>query len=100
MVNDSSSDAEQMLSERFKTNGPPGRRQGFSLHHGEDIVGEGIEPPPSGIGKKSFRGHHASCQIIFDDITLKGTLMKSRGKEGTLMKSMNLDPMTPSFELP
>jgi len=22
------------------------------------------------------------------------------GKEGTLMKSMNLDPMTPSFELP
>jgi hypothetical protein len=68
MVNDSSSDAEQMIPERFKTNRPPGRRQGFPLHHGEDIVGEGIEPPPSGIGKESFGRHHASCQVIFEDI--------------------------------
>ena len=57
-----------MIPERFKTNRPPGRRQGFPLHHGEDIVSQGIEPPPSGIGKESFRGHHASGEIIFEDI--------------------------------
>jgi len=68
MVNNSPRDAKQMISERFKTNRPPGRRQRFPLHHGEDIVGEGIESPPSGIGKESFRWHHPSGEIIFEDI--------------------------------
>ena len=68
MVNDSSSDAEQVISERFKTDTPPRRGQGFPFHHGEDIISEGIEPPPSGIGKESFRGHHTSRQVIFEDI--------------------------------
>ena len=68
MVNDPSRDAEQMISECFKTNRPPGRRQRFPLHHGEDIVSQGIEPPPSSIGKESFSGHHPCCEVIFEDI--------------------------------
>src|SRR4030065_1794998 len=68
MVNDSPRDAEQMISECFKTNRPPGRRQRFPLHHGEDIVSQGIESPPSSRGKESVGGHHPSCEIIFKDI--------------------------------
>ena len=68
MFNDSSCDTEEMESEGFETSGPPGGRQGLSLHHRQDIVGHDIEPPPSGIGKESFGRQHPSCEIIFEDI--------------------------------
>jgi hypothetical protein len=54
VLNDSSCDTEKMESEGFETSGPPGRRQGLSLHYRQDIVGHEIEPPPGGIGKESF----------------------------------------------
>ncbi len=54
MFNDSSRDTEEMKSQRFEAGGPPGDGQGFSLHDGEDIVSEKVEPPPSRIGKESF----------------------------------------------
>lgn len=68
VFNDSCSDAKKMKSQGFKSNGPPGWRQGFSFHDGQDVVGEQIEPPPSRIGKESFSGHDPSSQVIFEDI--------------------------------
>ena len=56
MFNDSSGDTKEMISECFEANRPPRRRQGFPLHHGEDIVGKNVKPPPSGIGEESFCG--------------------------------------------
>ena len=58
MFDDPCSDRQQMISERFKANRPPGLGQGFPFHNCKDIVGEDVQSPSSGIGEESFGRKH------------------------------------------
>ena len=68
VFNDFSCDTEQMESQGFQASRPPGDGQGFSFHDRDNIISEEVEPPPSCIGKESFRGENAACEIILEDI--------------------------------
>jgi hypothetical protein len=55
-------------SQGFEASRPPGDRQGFSFHDRDNIISEEVEPPPSCIGKESFRRENPTGEIILENI--------------------------------